>query len=128
MLGVVFLPTFLLLLWWGAAARLVAGLLSHRDGGDDAGLAAQTSLLLFLLQVPQDVLRPLVGSGHGPRREGLLQGVRGQRSGFRGSEEHTDTQGPEGSPHSTGPPGTLCGVVTFLNFLCLVEVVEVNIW
>lgn len=67
-------PTFLLLLGRRAAGGLVAGLLGHRDGGDDAGLAAQPPLLLLLLQVLQDVLGPLVGAGHRPRREGFLGG------------------------------------------------------
>lgn len=66
-------PTFFLLLRRRAARGLVAGLLSHRDGRDDAGLAAQTPLLLLLLQVLQDVLGPLVGARHCPRREGFLE-------------------------------------------------------
>lgn len=53
-------PTFLLLLRRGAAGGLVAGLLGHGDGRDDAGLAAQPPLLLLLLEVLQDVLGPLV--------------------------------------------------------------------
>lgn len=65
-------PTFLLLLGRRAAGGLVAGLLSHWDGRDDAGLAAQPPLLLLLLQVLQDVLGPLVGARHRPRREGFL--------------------------------------------------------
>lgn len=44
-------PTFFLLLWRGATRGLVAGLLNHGDGRDDASLAAQPPLLLFLLQV-----------------------------------------------------------------------------
>lgn len=56
--------TFLLLLWRRTAGGLIAGLLRDGDGGDDAGLPAQTPLLLLLLQVLQDVLRPLVGPGH----------------------------------------------------------------
>lgn len=59
-------PTFFLLLRRGAARGLVAGLLSHGDGSDDAGLAAQTPLLFLLLQVLQDVLGPLVGARHRP--------------------------------------------------------------
>lgn len=55
-------PTFFLLLGRGAACGLIAGLLSHRDGRDDAGLAAQTPLLFLLLQVLQNVLGPLVGA------------------------------------------------------------------
>ena len=55
-------PTFFLLLRRRAARGLVAGLLSHRDGRDDAGLSTQTPLLLLLLQVLQDVLGPLVGA------------------------------------------------------------------
>lgn len=66
-------PTFLLLLRRRAARGLVAGLLSHGDGRDDAGLAAQTPLLLFLLQVLEDVLGSLVGARHRPRGEGFLK-------------------------------------------------------
>lgn len=66
-------PTFFLLLRRGAARGLVAGLLSHGDGRDDAGLAAQTPLLFLLLQVLQDVLGSLVGARHCPRREGFLE-------------------------------------------------------
>lgn len=65
-------PTFFLLLRRGATSGLVAGLLDDGDGGDDASLAAQTPLLLLLLQVLEDVLGPLVGTRHGPRREGFL--------------------------------------------------------
>lgn len=53
-------PTFFLLLGRGAARGLVAGLLSHRDGRDDAGLAAKAPFLFLLLQVLQDVLGSLV--------------------------------------------------------------------
>ena len=60
-------PTFFLLLRRRAARGLVAGLLSHGDSCDDAGLATQTPLLLLLLQVLQDVLGPLVGARHRPR-------------------------------------------------------------
>lgn len=77
------MPTFLLLLGRGAAGGLVTGLLSHRDGGDDAGLAAQPPLLLLLLQVLQDVLGALVGARHGPGREGFLQ-----RDGDRRRRQH----------------------------------------
>lgn len=59
-------PTFFLLLGRRAAGGLVARLLSHRDGRDEAGLAAQTTLLLLLLQVLQDVFSPLVGARHRP--------------------------------------------------------------
>lgn len=55
-------PTFLLLLRWRAARGLVAGLLSHGDGRDDARLAAQTALFLLLLQVLEDMLGSLVGA------------------------------------------------------------------
>lgn len=68
-------PTFFLLLGRGAARGLVARLLGHGDGRDDAGLAAQTPLLFLLLQVLQDVLGPLVGARHRPRREGFLERV-----------------------------------------------------
>lgn len=68
-------PTFFLLLGRRAARGLVAGLLSHGDGRDDAGLAAQAPLLFLLLQVLQDVLGPLVGARHRPRREGFLKRV-----------------------------------------------------
>lgn len=74
--------TLLLLLGRRAARGLVAGLLSHRDGGDDAGLAAQASLLFLLLQVLEDVLGSLVGARHRPRREGFLEHSR-QGSGER---------------------------------------------
>ena len=72
-------PTFFLLLRRRAARGLVAGLLSHGDSCDDAGLATQTPLLLLLLQVLQDVLGPLVGARHRPRREGFLEGRRAWR-------------------------------------------------
>lgn len=72
-------PTFFLLLRRRAACGLVAGLLSHGNGRDDAGLATQTPLLLLLLQVLQDVLSPLVGARHRPRRKGFLEGRRAWR-------------------------------------------------
>ena len=84
--GGVVAPTFLLLLGRGAAGGLVAGLLGHGDGRDDAGLAAQAPLLLLLLEVLQDVLGALVGARHRPRREGFLSrgtaGEGGVRGGF----------------------------------------------
>lgn len=78
---VVYAPTFLLLLGRGAARGLVAGLLGHGDGRDDASLAPQAALLLLLLQVLQDVLGPLVGARHRPRREGFLQKRAGGKRG-----------------------------------------------
>lgn len=79
-------PTFFLLLGRRAARGLIAGLLSHRDGRDDAGLAAQTPFLFFLLQVLQDVLGSLVGARHRPCRERFLEG--GGMDGWRWIKQH----------------------------------------
>lgn len=83
--------TFFFLLRAWCTGWLVAGLLSDGDGSDETGFPAQALLLLLLLQVLQDVLRSLMGTGHSSGRKGLLLGAREKKHSLKLlGKVHTD--------------------------------------